>query len=125
MRKGHQLTMEQRSNLIVPVTKLEIENDLKGIGDLKFLGIDGYGAKFLKASWDTIKHDVIAAVKELFDKGALYRAFNETVVTLIPKHSATKTIKEYKPIVGYITFYKIIYKILTARLRRVLGSTIN
>jgi hypothetical protein len=125
MREGPQLSMAQRDALIAPVTISEIKNALKGIGDLKSPGIDGYGARFFKASWDTIANDLIAAVHEFFNKNVLYRAFNETVVTLIPKHPATKTVKEFRPIAGCSTFYKIISKILTDRLGRVLSSIIS
>lgn len=48
MRKGTQITMEQRRDLIVPVTEAEIVKALKDIGDLKASGADGYGSKFLK-----------------------------------------------------------------------------
>jgi hypothetical protein len=125
MREGPQLSMAQRDALIAPVTISEIKNALKGIGDLKSPGIDGYGARFFKASWDTIANDLIAAVHEFFNKNVLYRAFNETVVTLIPKHPAAKTVKEFRPIAGCSTFYKIISKILTDRLGRVLSSIIS
>lgn len=36
-----------------------IEKSLKGIGDLKVPRVDGYGSKFFKKSWKTIKEDVI------------------------------------------------------------------
>lgn len=45
MREGPQLSMEQRENLMAVVSKLEILKALNGIGDLKALGIDGFGAK--------------------------------------------------------------------------------
>jgi hypothetical protein len=125
MREGPQLSMDQRDQLIAPVTDSEIKQALKGIGDLKSPGIDGYGAKFFKASWDTIAPDVIAAVKEFFYHNVMYRAFNETIVTLIPKHPAAKTVKEFRPIAGCSTFYKIISKIITHRLGGVLGSIIS
>jgi hypothetical protein len=47
------------------------------------------------------------------------------LVTVIPKHSATKTIKEYRPISCCITVFKIISKILTMRLGRFIGSIVN
>ncbi|KAH1198694.1 LINE-1 reverse transcriptase [Glycine max] len=58
MREGPQLTMVQRADLITPVTVVEIKNAIKGIGDLKSPGIDGYGGKFFKASLDIIEKDV-------------------------------------------------------------------
>lgn len=125
MREGPQLTMVQRADLITLVTVVEIKNAIKGIGDLKSPGIDGYGGKFFKASWDIIEKDVVEAVQEFFEHNVLYKRFNETVVTLIPKHPAAKMIKEYRPIAGCSTFYKIISKILTTRLGRVLGTIIS
>jgi hypothetical protein len=45
----------------------------------------------------------------------MYSAVNSTLVTLIPKHSAAKTIKEYRPISCCTTIFKVISKILTKR----------
>jgi hypothetical protein len=125
MREGPQLTNDQRMMLIAPIQDAEIFKALKSIGDLKAPGLDGYGAMFFKASWSIIKHDVIAAVQEFFVEGKIYNAINSTLVTLIPKHAAVKTIKEYRPISCCTTLFKIISKILTLRLSRVLGSIIN
>jgi hypothetical protein len=80
---------------------------MKSIGDLKAPGLDGYGAKFFKTTWNIIKKDVIAAVMEFFNDETMYHAINSTLVTLIPKHSAAKTIKEYRPISCCTTIFKI------------------
>lgn len=98
---------------------------MKGIGDLKAPSINGYGAKFFKTSWNIVKYDVIEAVQELFVKGNLYKVFNNTVVTLIPKHDQANKVKEFRPIVGCTAFYKIIYKILTNRLGNMLNHIIH
>ncbi|XP_058782964.1 uncharacterized protein LOC131657602 [Vicia villosa] len=125
MRKGPQLSMTQRASLIAPITVEEIKKALRGIGDLKSPGVDGYGAKFFKTNWNLIEHDLIAVVEEFFGKNVMLRAFNETMVTLIPKHNAAKIIKEFRPIAGCSTFYKVISKILTTRLGGVLGTIIR
>ncbi|XP_058726518.1 uncharacterized protein LOC131597876 [Vicia villosa] len=82
MRKGKQVNWEQRVYLQSNVTLSEIETALKGIGDLKSLGVDGYGAKFYKSSWNIIKEDVISAIQEFFSQGKMHSNFNKTVVTL-------------------------------------------
>ncbi|XP_058726138.1 uncharacterized protein LOC131597458 [Vicia villosa] len=125
MRRGNQVSMEQRAYLVSPITLKEVEDALKGIGDLKSPGVDGYGAKFSKASWKTIKEDVVAAVMEFFDHCRLYKPFNRTAVTLIPKSNNVKTVKEFRPIAGCTTFYKIISKVLTTRLGKVLPDIIS
>lgn len=50
MRQGNQLTMEQRDILIQPVTNMEMFSALKGLGDNKTPGLDGFGARFFKQS---------------------------------------------------------------------------
>lgn len=66
MRSGNQVSQGHRDNLIRAVTKKEMWEALKGIGDLKAPGLDGYGSKFFKASWNIIKYDVIATIQEFF-----------------------------------------------------------
>ncbi|CAK8544062.1 unnamed protein product [Lathyrus sativus] len=125
MREGPQLSIEQKADLISPVSVTEITNALKGIGDLKSPGIDGYGGKFFKASWDIVDKNVIEVVTEFFEQNVIYKAFNETIVTLIPKQPDAKILKDYMPIAGCSTIYKIISKILTTRLGKVLGNIIS
>lgn len=107
------------------VTEEEIAKVLQGIGDLKAPGIDGFGAKFFKASWHIIKGDVIEAIMEFFEMGRTYEAFNSIVVTLIPKNENANFIKDYRTIVGCNNFYKIISKNLTSRLGKVLYGVIH
>ncbi|XP_058733866.1 uncharacterized protein LOC131605536 [Vicia villosa] len=104
MRKGKQLSWEQREFLQSHIIMQEIENALKGIGNLKSPGIDGYGAKFFKSSWSIIKEGVAATIQEFFDHGELHRNFNKTVVTLIRKSSNISSIKDYRHIDGCTTF---------------------
>lgn len=107
------------------MTVQKIQNALKGFDDLKSLEVDGFGAKFFKACWNTIKENLIAGIRGFFYQGKLFRAFYNNVVTLVPKHAEAKTIKDYRPIGGCITFDNIISKVLTARLERVIGSIIS
>lgn len=125
MRNGKQVNMEQRRYLVSNITEQDIERALKGIGDDKSPGIDGFGAKFFKASWCIVKEDVIAAILEFFNTGRLYRGFNNTVVTLIPKGDNARYVKDYHPIVGCTIVYKIIAKIITERLGKILPSIIS
>jgi hypothetical protein len=123
MRDGPQITNDQSEFLVAPVREDEILRALKSIGDLKAPGLDGFGANFFKVTWSTIKKDVIAAILEFFYDEKIYSAINSTLVTLIPKHSAAKTIREYIPISCCTTIFNIIYKILTVRLSRVIGGS--
>lgn len=98
---------------------------LQGIGDLKSPDLDGYNAKNFKSCWGIVKNDVIDAVKEFFENDRLFLPFNRTLVTLIPKSEDAKSVRDYRPIAGCSTFYKIISKILTARLGSMMPSVIS
>lgn len=125
MRNNDQLSMKQKHSLIAPISEQEILKALNGIGDMKAPGIDGYGARFFKASWQTIKGDMIATIMNFFENERLYKAFNITMVTLIPKSDEATSIKDFRPIARCTILYKIISKVLTARLGKVLGNIIS
>lgn len=125
LRRGDHLTMVQREDLVRHVTVKEIEDALNGISDLKSPGVDGYSSKFFKSCWNIVKEDVVNAAQEFFAQDQLFLPFNQTVVTLVPKSDNASTVKEYRPIAVCTTFYKILSKILTARLNKVLPSVVS
>nr|XP_019069479.1 uncharacterized protein LOC109120276 [Solanum lycopersicum] len=98
MKRGPTLTKLQRIHLCAEVTEQEIYEGLKSIGNDKAPGVDGYNAYFFKYTWQVIKKDIIEAVQSSFTKGKLYKAFNCTLVSLIPKVQNPKSVKEYRPI---------------------------
>ena len=125
IRNGKQLDRIQRAELVKMVEIEEIEAALKSIGDLKAPGVDGYGAKFFKATWCTVKNDVTRTVLDFFRDGGFDARFNRTLVTLIPKHDQAIKVKDYRPISCCTTVYKIISKVIANRLSKVLGSIIS
>lgn len=64
-------------------------------------------------------------VKELFDDERMYNSINRTLITLIPKTALAKIVKGYMPIFCCTTIYKIISKIMTNRLGKVLNNIIH
>lgn len=124
MRMGNQIKVKKREMLVKQVTMKEIEDALKGMGDLKAPGLDCYDATFYKSCWHIIKEDVSVAVREFFTHGRILNNFNVAIVSLILKHAQDPFDKDYRPIVVCSTFYKIISRILTARLGSVLPDVI-
>lgn len=72
-----------------------------------------------------VKEDVVKAVMDFFDNNRMYAAVNCTLATLIPKSPAAKTIKDLRPIACCATIYKIISKILTSRLSKVVADIVE
>lgn len=124
-RECSHLNTNQRANLIAHIGDHEILYALHGMGDMKSHDINGFRARFFKSSWQTIKSNVIVAVQNFFQHERFYKAVNCTVLTLIPKFEGPTSIKDYRPIVGCTTMYKIISRILTTTLSKFVGSIVS
>lgn len=122
LRSGAQLQGEHKEKLAKPIIEQEIWNALKNIGDDKAPCIDGFNAKVFKASWRGIKKEVIADVHDFFEENRLYPAVNSAMVTLIPKNSEAKIMIDMRPIACCTTVYKIISRILTIKLSKVIST---
>lgn len=96
IRKGNQLTQEECNFLINLLIETEIGQALKDTGDLKARGMDVYGAKFFMSTWSIVKKYFIVVVLEFFEEERMFKVINSTLVILVLKTSAAKTIKEYR-----------------------------
>ena len=124
MKRGPVLSRQQRIQLCTDVTEQEIYEALQSIGSDKAPGIDGYNALFFKHTWKIVKKDVITAVTQFFTTGKLFKPFNCTLVSLIPKVQSPKTVKEFRPIACCTVIYKIISKVITKRMHDVMSDII-
>lgn len=64
----------------------------------KIPGPDGFFVEFLRALWDIVGSDIVAAVKEFFENGRLLKDFNNTIIVLIPKVPEASHLGEFLPI---------------------------
>ena len=63
--------------------------------------------------------------KEFYEKKKFVRSLNATFLVLIPKKGNVEDIKDYRPISLLGSLYKILAKVLTNRLRRVMDKVIS
>ncbi|XP_071708379.1 uncharacterized protein [Rutidosis leptorrhynchoides] len=82
-------------------------------------GPDGYNFKFFKKFWDLIKVDLINALKWFWAKGEISKGCNASFITLVPKKSDPIGLSDFRPISLIGCYYKILAKILSIRLRKV------
>ena len=68
---------------------------------------------------------VVEVIKEVFERGCVPPYLNKTLITLIPKHSRADSLGSFRPISLCNTVYKVISKIIIARLRPFLDSLIS
>lgn len=115
----------QCTNLQREVTAEEITKTVFGMPLSKSPGPDGYSAEFFRSSWSIVGSDVIDAVQEFFRNGKLLKESNRTTIALIPKQPQACKLGEFKPISCCNLVYKIISRIISSRLKEVLGDCIS
>ncbi|KAL0005366.1 hypothetical protein SO802_012927 [Lithocarpus litseifolius] len=119
------LSEEEGQVLASPVTDQEIKDGLWALKSFKAPGPDGLHAGFYQRFWLLTGKSVIETVRKVFETGAVPAFLNTTLITLIPKHSGAITLGSYRPISLCNTIYKIISKVIVARLRPYLGKIIS
>lgn len=72
-----------------------------------------------------MKNSVYMEIKEVFINGIIPSYLNETLMTLIPKCQSPETLNNYRPISLCNSVYKIISKIIVARIRPLLVDLIS
>ena len=63
--------------------------------------------------------------REFFDSGVVNAKTNATFICLIPKKLNSISVKDFRPISLVTSLYKVLAKILSLRLKRVLGETLD
>lgn len=86
----------------------------------KSLGPDGFPTFFLQMYWKVVMKDVVKAVQELFGAKSLLKEINSTFLILISKFPRASTLDKFRPISLFNSFYKIISKVLTTRMIKLL-----
>ncbi|XP_056691798.1 uncharacterized protein [Spinacia oleracea] len=107
------------------ITAEEVKGAMFSIGSDKSPGMDGYGSKFDKATWETVGPEVVEAVQDFFTNGKLLENLNATSITLIPKTNCPATVMDFRPISCCHVIYKCITKLLCSRLQTVLPKVIS
>ena len=123
--RGSKLNVDQFGALLAPVTSTEINDVVFNIGNDKAPGPDGYSSLFFKAAWNIVGNDVCDSIKDFFASGRLLKQVNHSVIALIPKSAHASYPSDFRPISCCNVIYKIISKILSARLAQALVTLIG
>nr|GFA95172.1 putative RNA-directed DNA polymerase, eukaryota [Tanacetum cinerariifolium] len=122
---AHRLNTSDQDLLEAVVSMEEIKTAVWDCGSNKAPGPDGYSFIFIERFWVLLKHDIQEFVVSFFSWGKFPQGVNSTFITLIPKVSNPLFIKDYRPISLFGLHYKIVAKILSNRLSKVINSIIS
>ena len=119
------LSSLQSESLIAPFSHLEIDSAMASCNPSKAPGPDGFNFAFIKAAWEHIKEDVYLVVNEFWRSGKLPKGSNVAFITLIAKTVNPKGFQDFRPISMVGSIYKIIAKLLSLRLKQVMGDLVG
>ena len=108
-----------------PVSAEEVRQAVWSCNSRKAPGYDGFNFSFIKEMWDIIGDEFTMEVIKFFEQEGTNRVINTTWVTFISKSEALKEVGGFRPISMVGLVYKIIAKILSARLKPLLPSLVN
>ena len=121
----NRLSPSQSDFLIAPFEIDEINRAVDSCNPSKAPGPDGFNFRFIKASWSIIKDDIYKLVNEFWSTSSLPKGSNVTFITLIAKIDHPVEFKDYRPISMVGSIYKIIAKLLSLRLKKVMNDIIG
>ncbi|GJZ96718.1 RNA-directed DNA polymerase, eukaryota, reverse transcriptase zinc-binding domain protein [Tanacetum coccineum] len=119
------LFAKEAISMINEVTSKEIKDALFRIRDNRASGPDSYSSLFFKKAWSVVGVDFCKAIKEFFASGKMLKELNSTVISLIPKSQSPLKVTYYRHIACCNVVYKCISKVITGRIKKVLGNLVN
>lgn len=119
-----QISIHQNEELIALFSEEEVREAIWECDILKCPGPDGLNFNFWKNLWEVLKSELMRFISEFHTHDKLARGLNLSFVALIPKEDAV-SLQEFRPIPLIGSVYKIIAKVLSKRLSRVLDSIIS
>lgn len=87
-------------------------------------GPDELTSGFFKAAWDTIGQEVVESISAFFTICFLPATANATILSLVPKFPGASKLSDYRPISCLNAVYKVISRLLVARLKPILHDLI-
>lgn len=119
------ITLEANADFMRIPFEIEIEASILALHPLKALGPNGFPIFFYRHYWKTVKSQIVCCTQECFRTGAIPKGLNRSYIVLIPKLQQATKFNQYRPISLCNFTYKIVYKIITMRLKPLLANLIS
>ena len=119
------LSVSQCGDLIKPFSVEEVKQAVWDCDSFKSPGPDGVNLGFIKDFWPELQEDFMRFISDFHWNGKLSKGINNTFIALIPKIECPQRLNDFRPISMVRSLYKVLSKVLTNRLRRVMSSVIS
>ncbi|WMV13355.1 hypothetical protein MTR67_006740 [Solanum verrucosum] len=119
------ISQEEKDWMQRPFTESEVLQCLQLCDGDKAPGQDGYTMSFFKSCWGIVKEDLMLTIHNFHQNGIFEKSFNATFLALIPKKPGAEELKDFRPISLIGGVYKIISKLITERLKTVMGKLVD
>lgn len=116
---------EDVTDLGCPVTKDEVKFNLSCMDLIKSPGPDGIQPVFYRRYWSELGDSLTQFCIDCFTHSSIPVEINNSYITLIPKKESLETMSDFRPIGLCNTIYKLVTKVITNRLRPILGKIIS
>ena len=119
------LKEDEAAKLVVLISDEEIASALWSLKAFKAPGPDGLHVGFFQCFWLLVRESVRKEVKQIFTSQTMSEYLNRTLITLIPKCNTPESFSNYCPISLCNTIYKIVTKVIVARIRPMLSNLVS
>ncbi|XP_058103522.1 uncharacterized protein LOC131247096 [Magnolia sinica] len=90
------------------------EGSIDNLGRVKALSFYGFPLAFFQSFWNVLKDDVVAFVKEFFERERPSSEIGASFIAIIPKFEGAECLKDFRSISLIESPYKILAKILAS-----------
>jgi len=85
----------------------------------------GYNFYFIKNNWGIVRPHILRIVLCFQEMGHILHGYNASFITLVPKRNNPTNLNDFRPISLVGCVYKVIFKVLANRIKRVLPLVID
>lgn len=122
---GGSIDSDLSNQLTAAFTEKEVWIIIKSCDGNKAPGPDGLNMLCIKKCWSFMKKDIMAFINEFHRNGKLPRGINSSFIALIPKIETAMNLSEYRPISLIGSMYKILSKVLAARIKNTIPVVVS
>jgi hypothetical protein len=119
-----QLSLEKVDMLTAIFTLEEITEVVRSCDGTKSPGPDGFSFAFINEFWELMRIDIRILFDQFHANACLPKCLLSYFLTLIPKISSPQALGDFRPISLIGCIYKLVAKVLAARLAKVVGELV-